>query len=95
MLQDESTDSYVAQKLKIAVKGLSALPKVEDILDKQKNKIQVLMKECYDRLVHKDLESLESEIKMMKNRKNLIEMEISKIVFALIMSQKWFTDVAE
>ena len=95
MLQDESTDSYVAQKLKIAVKGLSALPKVEDILDKQKNKIQVLMKECYDRLVHKDLESLESEIKMMKNRKNLIEMEISKIVFALIMSQKWFTDVQE
>ena len=95
MLQDESTDSYVAQKLKIAVKGLSALPKVEDILDKQKNKIQVLMKECYDRLVHKDLESLESEIKMMKNRKNLIEMEISKIVFALIMSQKWFTDVSE
>ena len=95
MLQDESTDSYVAQKLKIAVKGLSALPKVEDILDKQKNKIQVLMKECYDRLVHKDLESLEGEIKMMKNRKNLIEMEISKIVFALIMSQKWFTDVSE
>jgi len=38
---------------------------------------------------------LEGEIKMMKNRKNLIEMEISKIVFALIMSQKWFTDVSE
>lgn len=88
MVWEESTDSYVAQELKVSVKGMSSLPKVTDAVENPSTLSKKIVANYYNEL-SKD-NNIESTIDIQTKDKYQMESEISQYVFWLVLSQKWF-----
>lgn len=100
----ESTDFYIGKSLEIKVKGLSALPKVVDVEKNLKEGKKLSIKEVamaqaiqeFQLLANKDQEEkiafLKAKLAEIKSEDKKISLLLSKIKFAVIIGQTWFSE---
>jgi hypothetical protein len=98
----KGTDVYFAPQFEVKFKGLSSLPKIEDVetkiaAGKKLTLSDTLISEGLTTLeklqvVSKDPEFLNKATKAIVDNKRKIEYEIAKDVMALILSRGWFND---
>jgi hypothetical protein len=100
----EATDFYMAKEFVIAIKGLSSLPKVEDVRKKiaEKKTLTVSQQLVADGLaLVKRMPAVETNVKLdyldgliarEKTSLNMIRSDIQRTKFAVILAKKWFEE---
>lgn len=103
----ESTDFYIGKALEIKVKGLSSLPKVADVEKALKDGKSLSVKELAMAQAIKEYQQAQSSdiaanIKFLKEKLEALKLEdktislaLSKIKFATIIGQTWFSEFAD
>jgi hypothetical protein len=102
----EATDFYMAKEFEIKMKGLSSLPSVKDVLEKNKKggKLtpgMLLVKsglDLFDQNLSKTASDtvriafLDDEISKLKRELILVRSDIQETKFAIILGKKWFDE---
>lgn len=108
VVKKESEDFYLGKEIKVSLKGLSSLPKVEDVeklivhnanpanKPKKVNAASLMMIRALDSFNKVDSkvrkEWLETQTKLAIADKRELELEIAKEKFAVIVGQVWFPE---
>ena len=100
---DYTGDFYMANSLKTLVEKFSSLPKIENIIDKNKNNKQLTASEAY---VFEIMKNIDSKVKVASDKyervceligehkkiSDFLNREIAQNKFSIILSRKWFID---
>lgn len=100
---DYTGDFYMANSLKTLVEKFSSLPKIENIMDKNKNNKQLTASEAY---VFEIMKNIDSKVKVASDKyervceligehkkiSDFLNREIAQNKFSIILSRKWFID---
>jgi hypothetical protein len=93
----------MANSLKTLVEKFSSLPKIENIIDKNKNNKQLTASEAY---VFEIMKNIDSKVKVASDKyervceligehkkiSDFLNREIAQNKFSIILSRKWFID---
>lgn len=95
------TDFYTSKTFEIKVKGLSSLPKVEDVLDriksgKKQTTSGVLIQdaiEWYSRIASCEEEKFDLWLRDARAAIKVLDSKIARAKFAVLLGKSWFDDV--